>query len=106
VHWHVALVLGYIVGSVLFPKRDKNKEQEKQIGDLTEIKNALVYYNDFPSKGVKFVDIHPLMMNERLRNGVLHLLKQRYQNKGITAIAAMESRGYYFGLPLAIEWGI
>jgi len=42
------------------------------------------------------------MMNHHVRQIVLDALVERYKDKNLTAIVGLESRGYYFGIPLAI----
>jgi len=56
---------------------------------------------DFPVKGVLFRDITPLLLNPEAFNFVIDLLAQRYENSPIHKIAAIESRGFIFGAPLA-----
>jgi adenine phosphoribosyltransferase len=57
---------------------------------------------------VNFVDIHPLMADANARADLIELFRLHYARaKQLTAVVAMESRGYYIGLPLAdavCEW--
>lgn len=43
----------------------------------------------------------PLMNDANLRQEVLDYLLERYRNCDITCVVGLESRGYYFGIPLA-----
>ena len=61
---------------------------------------------DFPIKGIVFKDITPIMMNPVLSKEVLEELKQQVKHLGITKIAGVESRGFLFGYPLAMELGL
>ena len=61
---------------------------------------------DFPKKGIVFKDITPLLQNPQAFQEVIEQLAQRYQNKNLKAIVAMESRGFIFGAPLAVRLGI
>lgn len=60
---------------------------------------------DFPVKGVLFRDIttllkHPLAFQEAVQRLVDH-----YRGRQIDLVAAIESRGYIFGAPLAYQLG-
>lgn len=68
-------------------------------------KNVLRYFKDFPKPGINFVDIHPLMSHPEARAEVMHVLADRYRGK-VDAIAGLESRGFYFAVPLACELGL
>jgi adenine phosphoribosyltransferase len=61
---------------------------------------------DFPKPGIIFKDISTIMLNPKLSAEVLDHLVQLYENKGIEAIAGVESRGFLFGYPLAIRLGV
>lgn len=56
---------------------------------------------DFPQKGVIFRDITPLLREPNAFKSVLDEFEARYKNKGINAVAAIESRGFIFGGALA-----
>ncbi len=65
-------------------------------------------YPNFPKKGIIFYDLHPLMANPDARGKILDFLVEKYNNldKKVTCIVAMESRGYYLGIPLADRLGV
>jgi len=56
---------------------------------------------DFPKPGVLFYDITSIMMNPGAFTKVLDIMVEIYQKKAIDAVAAVESRGFIFGAPLA-----
>lgn len=56
---------------------------------------------DFPSKGVIFKDITPLLLDINLYNQVIDCMSKQYKNKNITKIVGLESRGFIFGISLA-----
>ncbi len=56
---------------------------------------------DFPSPGILFRDITPLLKEPKAFNYVLMLLREKLLGTKVTAIAAIESRGFIFGAPLA-----
>lgn len=57
---------------------------------------------DFPKEGILFRDITPLLASPEAFNAVIDILKERYENRKIDHILAIESRGFIFGAPLAI----
>lgn len=61
---------------------------------------------DFPKPGILFKDISTIMLNSNVSNAVLDHLVNYYENKGLDAIAGIESRGFLFGYPLAMRLGL
>jgi adenine phosphoribosyltransferase len=61
---------------------------------------------DFPKPGIMFKDITPLLENPTITKQVLHDLKHAAQNVKPDAILGVESRGFLFGMPLALELNI
>ena len=58
---------------------------------------------DFPKEGIIFKDITPLLMNPSATKEVVNLISEHFKNHGITKVAAIESRGFIFGCPIAIH---
>jgi adenine phosphoribosyltransferase len=52
---------------------------------------------DFPKPGIVFKDITPLLRSHEAVDYVSHALAEPYKDSGITAVAAIESRGFIFG---------
>jgi adenine phosphoribosyltransferase len=46
------------------------------------------------------------MLNPKISKEVLNHLKDLYEKQGIEAVAGIESRGFLFGYPLAMELGV
>ncbi|MBK8339119.1 MAG: adenine phosphoribosyltransferase [Flavobacteriales bacterium] len=61
---------------------------------------------DFPKPGILFRDITPVMEDPGLSNAVVDAFVASIQNKGIDAVAGIESRGFLFGMPLALRLGV
>lgn len=61
---------------------------------------------DFPKEGIMFKDISTIMLNPEVSNEVLSHLEEHYRNKGVDAVAGIESRGFLFGFPLAMRLGV
>jgi adenine phosphoribosyltransferase len=71
-----------------------------------KLKNEIRDVADFPIPGIIFKDITPIMMNPTLSKEVVEALKIQVKDLGITKIAGIESRGFLFGYPLAMELGL
>lgn len=61
---------------------------------------------DFPKPGILFKDINTLLRDHTLCTEVIDSLAEYYSHHKPDAIAAIESRGFYFGFPLALKLGI
>ena len=60
---------------------------------------------DFPQKGILFRDITTLIKDPAAFKYVIDELTKRYADEKIDIVAAVESRGYVFGAPLAYNLG-
>lgn len=61
---------------------------------------------DFPSPGIQFKDITPLLHHPLAFNRVIDLLGERYAGAGLSQVVGIESRGFIFGAALAHHLGI
>jgi adenine phosphoribosyltransferase len=66
------------------------------------VRDAIRDIPDFPKPGIVFKDITPIMQDPDLSRRILEHLKSLYSEKGIEAVAGIESRGFLFGYPLAM----
>eukprot|EP01111_Echinosteliopsis_oligospora_P007157 TRINITY_DN2182_c0_g1_i1.p1 TRINITY_DN2182_c0_g1~~TRINITY_DN2182_c0_g1_i1.p1 ORF type:complete len:199 (-),score=60.02 TRINITY_DN2182_c0_g1_i1:79-675(-) len=73
------------------------------MSDIEKIKKAISVHKDFPSKGIMFRDISPLMRDNELREKTFDLMAKKYIDQGIhiDVVAGIESRGFIFGTALA-----
>ena len=60
---------------------------------------------DFPKPGILFKDITPLLLDPTLFRRATQLLLEPVCSQQIDKIVAIESRGFIFGAPLAVELG-
>ncbi|MCS7259607.1 MAG: adenine phosphoribosyltransferase [Anaerolineae bacterium] len=60
---------------------------------------------DFPVPGILFKDITTLLRNAAALREVVTLLSGRYADAQVDIVAAIESRGFIFGAPLAVQLG-
>ena len=58
---------------------------------------------DFPIAGVTFRDITPLLGSAAAMHEVVEALAADHTGRGIDVVAAIESRGFLFGAPLAMR---
>lgn len=68
---------------------------------LSAVRNVV----DFPKPGILFKDITPVLQNPQLCERILDALVDAVPDH-VNAIAGIESRGFLFGLPLAMRLGI
>jgi len=68
---------------------------------VDRIRAAIRDVPDFPKPGIIFKDITPVLLNPALFGEVIRMFVERYRDMEIQKVAAMESRGFIFGAPLA-----
>ena len=56
---------------------------------------------DFPTEGILFKDITPLLAHPEARKTMLKKLLEKCQNEQIDTVVGIEARGFLFGIPLA-----
>lgn len=61
---------------------------------------------DFPSPGIVFKDITPILKDAKLCTEIIDEFVQQLQGVEVDVIAGVESRGFLFGLMLANRLGI
>ena len=69
---------------------------------MQKAKNLVVDVPDFPKKGIIFKDITPLLSSPRAMRKLINDWVRMHKKKGITKVVAMESRGFLFGVPVAL----
>ncbi|HEX6314270.1 MAG TPA: adenine phosphoribosyltransferase [Gemmatimonadaceae bacterium] len=57
---------------------------------------------DYPRPGILFKDITPLLGSPAAFREACEAMAEPYRGKGITHVAAIESRGFLFGGPMAV----
>ena len=60
---------------------------------------------DFPSPGIMFQDVTPVLADAELFRASIAALCEPWRGEGITHVAGIESRGFIFGAPVAVELG-
>src|SRR5688500_7345271 len=72
---------------------------------MNHLKALIQDVPDFPSPGILFRDITPLLLPPHALREVIDALTARFSNRGIERVAAVESRGFILGVPLALQLG-
>lgn len=68
---------------------------------ISKLKSTINNIPDFPSEGIQFKDISPIFLDPKLYEEVIKDLVEFSRGK-IDAVCGIESRGYLFGIALAV----
>ncbi len=60
---------------------------------------------DFPKPGVVFKDITPILQDAEALRLACELLAQPFRSRDVSMVVGVESRGFIFGPPVALELG-
>ncbi len=72
---------------------------------MDELKTHIRDIPDFPKPGILFKDITPLLLDGRAFRRVIDALRERYRERDVSKVVAIESRGFVFAAPLAYAIG-
>ena len=73
---------------------------------IEKIKAAIRDIPDFPKPGILFKDITPVLSDPEVFRACIDLFAERYEGKGITKIAAIDARGFFFAGALCDRLGL
>ena len=73
---------------------------------LNRIDSTIATVADFPKPGIQFKDITPLLASPSVFSETIDLICEKSEPLGADLIAAPESRGFIFGVPVAQKLGI
>jgi len=73
---------------------------------MEAIRALMAEVPDFPKPGILFYDITPVLLDAAATTQVIDALADKASALGATKIAGMESRGFIFGVPLAMRMGL
>lgn len=68
---------------------------------ITWLENTIESVPDFPKPGIQFKDISPIFLHPKLYESVIDNLVEFSRGK-IDAVCGIESRGYLFGIAIAV----
>ena len=71
-----------------------------------KIKAAIRDIPDFPKPGIIFKDITPILKDPALCQAIVDTFAEKLAGTKIDVVAGVESRGFLFGLMLAIKLGV
>jgi adenine phosphoribosyltransferase len=74
--------------------------------NVADLRSAVRDVPDFPKPGIVFKDITPLLANGRLFRDACDLMAAPFADSGIGLVAAVESRGFLLGGPIAQSLGV
>lgn len=72
---------------------------------IAYLENLVLAVPNFPKQGIVFRDITPLLADPNAVPLASALICAKFATAGITHVAAMESRGFLFGIPVAMGLG-
>ena len=61
---------------------------------------------DFPQPGILFKDITPLLQDREALQVACRLLAEPFRNRDVSVVVGIESLGFIFGPPVALELGV
>ena len=73
---------------------------------IERIKAAIRDVPDFPTPGVMFKDITPILMDPQLCSDVVDEFSKKFSGNKVDAIVGVESRGFLFGMLLAQKMNV
>ena len=73
---------------------------------MEDLKKLIRDVPDFPKKGIIFKDITTLLQNGPMFKKAIDAMANRYKDKKIDKIVAIEARGFLIGAPLAYKLNI
>jgi adenine phosphoribosyltransferase len=74
------------------------------MSDLTTRLNATIRdIPDFPKPGILFKDITPILADPKLFRATIDWFAERHAGDHVDVVVGMESRGFLFGAPLAMD---
>ena len=69
--------------------------------NVEQLKTYIRDVPDFPKPGIMFKDITPLLRSPEALEAACRHLSDPFRDEGVTAVAAIESRGFIFGSVVA-----
>lgn len=73
---------------------------------MDHLKSLIRDVPDFPVPGILFRDVTPLLRDPAGMRAVVEALAGEWRDRGVDAVAGIESRGFIFGAPLAMALGV
>lgn len=71
-----------------------------------DLRSTIRSIPDFPIPGILFRDITPMLSDPQALRASVAQLREKLGDTPVDAVVGIESRGFMFGVPLAIELGV
>ena len=71
-----------------------------------DLRSTIRSIPDFPIPGILFRDITPMLSDPQALRASVEQLRDKLGETKVDAVVGIESRGFMFGVPLAIELGV
>src|SRR6059036_1165859 len=72
---------------------------------IDELKRTIRDVKNFPKAGIIFKDVTPVLLDAKLFAQAVQLMASPYRDARISRVVSIESRGFLFGAPIALELG-
>ena len=72
---------------------------------IDELRRTIRDVNNFPKRGIVFKDVTPVLLDAKLFARTVTRMAEPYRDARITRVVSIESRGFLFGAPIALELG-
>jgi adenine phosphoribosyltransferase len=72
---------------------------------IDELRRTIRDVHNFPKPGIVFKDVTPVLLDVKLYGQAMEAMAESYRGARITRVVAIESRGFLFGAPIALELG-
>jgi len=72
---------------------------------IQKVKESIDSFQDFPKEGILYRDISPILQKPALYREIIEDFANFSRGK-VDAVCGIESRGYFFGIGLAVELGV
>ncbi len=72
---------------------------------IEDLKGTIRDVHNFPKPGIVFKDVTPVLLDVKLFEQAVTAMAEPYRGARITRVVSIESRGFLFGAPLALELG-
>lgn len=70
------------------------------------VRQTILDVPDFPKPGIVYKDLTPVFQSPSVMQAMISAFVDRYRDKGLEAVVAVESRGFILGAPIALELGL
>jgi adenine phosphoribosyltransferase len=72
---------------------------------IDELQRTIRDVHNFPKPGIVFKDVTPVLLDVKLFGRTVKAMAEPYKGARITRVVSIESRGFLFGAPIALELG-